>query len=447
MIFISRPYKLPKGLRENILVVSGGGTITMKKYIERTLEPSESGRKVIEQYFPGFRVVESINLDSTNVGYPEFMTLSEPIMHGLQEGMGVVATVGSDGFGSIGSNGQARIRNIKRGNRRGVVFVASMSPMGMKHSDAPYSMHAAVLVANDGERYPGVNACINAGEVHRPARLMKMQTTELKDYHIGATVPMERPFEPIFYPKIGQLSIRPWWEFWNIRNPKYSVPYDRTPIYNTSGAELQWGFRKLSKSRETLEGLIAELFGHEKDEPFLLTEYAPVYVADLHANYNPELLEHVLERGYEAAVLLGSGTGGVRNLVYDSPGVVSERAVIPRIKKWRDKGKLVFITSIVPKSIVDPLQYGVNLDAIAAGAIPCGDMSTNFLVTLTELVGGIKKRANLTPYEAEHLFWDIAISEHGVNPVFMADFTINYDDVLKIYDKLASSRKSEIPPP
>lgn len=102
---------------------------------------------------------------------------------------------------------------------------------------------------------------------------------------------------------------------------------------------------------------------------------------------NPQFLEALTESGVKVVILEAFGAGNVP---------VMEGSVIPFIKKMTESGRLVAITSQSINGSVDLHLYDCGKQALGAGAITCGDMTTEASVIkamylLGQFNGNIKK--------------------------------------------------------
>lgn len=99
----------------------------------------------------------------------------------------------------------------------------------------------------------------------------------------------------------------------------------------------------------------------------------------------PEYLEQSLQSDVQAILLEAFGVGNVP---------ISEKSLIPFIKKAVDAGKVVAITSQVPHGYVDLTRYNCGKQAHDAGAISAFDMtSPAALVKLMFLCGQLSDRS------------------------------------------------------
>lgn len=92
----------------------------------------------------------------------------------------------------------------------------------------------------------------------------------------------------------------------------------------------------------------------------------------LFPSLDPELLESLFQSNVKVIILEAFGAGNVPVLEY---------SVIPFIKKMSQSGKLVAITSQSMNGSVDLQLYDCGKQALDAGAITCGDMTTEAAIT------------------------------------------------------------------
>ncbi len=243
-----------------------------------------------------------------------------------------------------------------------VILVGSMLPMKTEDSDAYNNLKAALAVAQKG--LPGTYVAINDGEVMRATRAFKTgPNTAGPNRPIGArTVPEKQSFESIHYPVLFNFS------------PNGSP--------DKGAMRKQVRFRERSKERSEFfkdpERGLSDLYG---GWPIYLDQYEPVYVLDLHTNFEPDELDQAFKDGYKAVVIKAAGTGGLFNTPKD-------RALVPKIKRFTDDGRFVAVTSRVLRAIVNK-EYEVNRRSEEAGAVICYDMHSELVIAKTELAAGI----------------------------------------------------------
>jgi glutamyl-tRNA(Gln) amidotransferase subunit D len=120
-----------------------------------------------------------------------------------------------------------------------------------------------------------------------------------------------------------------------------------------------------------------------------------VALVKFHPSFNPEIIDHLLGKGYKGMILEGTGLGHISH------------ECIPPVRKAVEKGVIVAMTSQCIWGRIDMNVYDTGRDLLNAGVIPLEDMlSETALVKLMWTLGQTKN-----PEEAKKLLTTNIVGE------------------------------------
>ena len=145
---------------KNILLIATGGTIA-SKYTEAGLSPQISGEELLS-YIPeakGFcriDVIQPFSLDSTNISWKHWLTLSGLIRENYSEYDGFVICHGTDTMAYTA----AALSYLVRNSRKPVVITGAQRPIDLPDTDARTNLTDSVRFAADDRAH---DVCIVFG--------------------------------------------------------------------------------------------------------------------------------------------------------------------------------------------------------------------------------------------------------------------------------------------
>lgn len=337
-----------------------GGTI-FSEMTPEGMKPVASGEDLLKRYLPDLsrltavRTREIMRLDSTDMHYEEYLKVAQEMCQSAREGYVPVDAQGTDSMGYVAAFLSVRIfpKSVP------YVVTGSMYPIEAENSDALPNLNAATVIARKGRIFPGTYVSINNGEIHRASRIVKVKPNRLKERNgVVSVVPEKRSFVNVNYPLLGK-----------VRNNKF--------LYSRRGGFAQRKFT--ARQRERLERFrpLLEEFG----DPLLVPHYEKVAVIDLYPNFHPEMLDEYYDKDYRVAVIKAPGTGGV-------PSNPRQMALVPRMKKWANDGRLIVVAPKLTYAIIDQ-EYEVNRRSADAGAVLTHDMHSEFAIAKAEMAAAL----------------------------------------------------------
>ncbi|MDO4170056.1 MAG: asparaginase [Lachnospiraceae bacterium] len=293
---------------KKILLLSTGGTIASIQ-TEHGLMPGHSADNLLS-YVPNLNALceieykEIINLDSTNLQPENWIQMAKTIALEQNHYDGIVITHGTDTMAYSASALSFMLQNIKKP----IILTGSQLSITEQTTDAIQNLYDAFCTAVSG--IPGVYI-VFSGRIIQGVRARKLYTKEFDAFHSINS-------DDIGCIKNGKVILKK-----SISTPKNPFTLDL----------------KLNTKVLTLRLL---------------------------PGTEPELIDKIMELGYDGIILEAFGCGGVPN---------QGRNLLPCLKRANELGTTIVIASQCLYESVDLTVYDVNVQAAKLGVISSYDMT------------------------------------------------------------------------
>lgn len=332
-------------MKKKIRIINTGGTLSSVSSASG-LVPGIRGGDMLEELQMVSRNLELsaedfLSVDSANIFPDDWAALAELIARRSTSFHGIVVIHGTDTLAYTSSMLSYMLQNIS------IPVVVTGSQLSIAHpvADALENCRAAIHMAAGG--YPGVYVAFNR-KIILGTRASKVRTMSFD------------AFESINYPLVGEIS--------------------------SLGLHIEES--NLVKKRS-----VFQLRTACSDKVFLLKLYPGIC---------PDILEHLLEKGYRGVYVEGFGLGGMPFLKQD---------FVSAVKKASDRGMVVLAGSQCRYEGSSLSVYETGLKALAAGAIQAYDMTTEAAVTkLMWVLGQTEDPREIQEYFSVSLAGEVRIT-------------------------------------
>jgi L-asparaginase len=318
---------------KKILVIGTGGTIAAVR-TPGGLRPAYTTEELIS-FFPEVRGIANVegklllNIDSTNMQPHHWSEIAEEIARQYDKYDGFVITHGTDTMQYTA----AALSLMLQGIAKPVVLTGSVKPMG-EGSDAKQNFVDSVIVACSGVREVCV---VFHGKIIRGCRARKITNEATKITNETLDV-----YSSINFHLIGDMI-----------------------------GELRENSMRKAVLRKT------ETHAHDRLKVLPNIDAGVVALVKIYPGFRPEALGGMT--GVKCVLLEAYGPGNVPFM---------ENSLLDAIGRLCKRGIPVFITTQNPFGEVDMSLYEVGRRALAAGAVPCYDMTSEAaLVKLMWIAG------------------------------------------------------------
>jgi glutamyl-tRNA(Gln) amidotransferase subunit D len=301
----------------NVSIISTGGTIASRvDYITGGVHAAMSSRDLLT-IVPELLEIANVDADilysvmSENISIKNWSGMAEKAAEKINSGVdGIIFTHGTDTMGYSSAALSFALQNLPVP----VIFVGSQRSSDRPSSDAPTNLIGVVTAAS---KAPFAEVVVGLHENTSDENIAFHRGTKVRKCHTSARYAFQSiNIDPIARIKNGEIEII---------NEQFKRRHDGDPVIKNKFEE-------------------------------------KVALVKFHPNFNPEILEWLIDDGYKGIILEGTGLGHINEISYDA---------VTRAKK---EGVIMGMTSQCIWGRVNMNVYNMGRELMNRGIIPLEDM-------------------------------------------------------------------------